>query len=100
MVLPAIPIALVVLFSLFGTGLVTLLITNLFPLLGMLLIGLILIVGYTDINGDQNVFKKVPLETFESWDCDLQLRYLGSTLPPETHRLSYIKNCVEDNDEP
>lgn len=60
-------------------------------------LGLIVILGSMDINGDQVFFKKIPLKTFEELDCNTQLKYLMSTLPPETHKQSYINNCMENS---
>lgn len=60
-----------------------------------IIVAVTLILGNLDINGGQKVFKKLPLETFKTFDCDLQLKYLISTLPPETHRQWYIDHCME-----
>lgn len=56
--------------------------------------GLTLVFGILDINGEQQIFKKIPFEQFKKWDCDTQLRYLASTIPPETHRQYYIEHCM------
>jgi len=55
-------------------------------------VGLAILV--TEYNG-AGIIPKIDLETFESWDCDLQLKYLSSTVPANTHRESYITNCME-----
>ena len=49
----------------------------------------------TEYNG-AGIIPKIDLKTFESWDCDLQFKYLASTVPANTHRESYIHNCMEN----